>query len=156
MFRPVLPITVMMVAASSVAAEEPSSGPEQLLQNWAAAWPDASVETMVSFYDSKSAVAIESSGAMHKGLPAIRRMYRSAFEEVVWEKVRLKDLEVHRKGDVAWATCRFRADATLKANDARIVFTSQGSCVLRRTDSSWKIVLEHFSPIAGVPRIQPR
>ena len=137
--------------------EQPPSTPREALESWAEAWKSGNVEKLLPFYeDSKDVVAVASSGHLHKGLAEVRKMYEAAFREANWERVTLEGLEIRRDGNTAFGICRFKADFAPKAGKAKLVFTAQGSFVLRKHESSWKIALEHYSPIADVPRVQPR
>ena len=145
----------MSALGSATRGEKSHETPEASLESWAAAWTTGNVEQMMPFYeDSKNLVAIASSGKRYDGVLGIRNMYESAFKQAAWEKVTLEDVEIRREGEIAWAICRFQADLT--ANGGKLRFRSQGSFVLRQTAKTWKIAMEHFSPIAGVPRIEPR
>jgi ketosteroid isomerase-like protein len=131
--------------------------PKEFLESWAEAWKSGKVDQLLSFYEeSKDLIAVASSGHSFKGMAEVRKMYEAAFSEATWERVTLEGLEIRQGGDTAWGTCRFKADFAPKADKAKLLFTSQGSFVLRKQGGSWKIALEHFSPIADVPRVQPR
>jgi len=140
---------------SGAASEKEQTGPKATLDRWASAWRTGDVAKMLAFYDrSKDVVVIASSGRRYDGAAGVRKMYEEAFGEADWKNVELHDVKVLQDGDIAWTTCRFQAEMLVKPNDVTLVFTSQGSVVLRRSENRWIIVLEHFSPIANVPRIQ--
>jgi ketosteroid isomerase-like protein len=155
--RSTIPVVALLFGClTSVAVpDEVAAGAEATLNSWASAWRAGDVDRVLSFYErSKDVVAIASSGRRYDGALGVRRMYEEAFNEAEWRQVELRDVKVLRDGNLAWATCRFQAEALVKPSDAAFVFTSQGSVVLRRSGDGWKIVLEHFSPIASEPRIQ--
>jgi uncharacterized protein (TIGR02246 family) len=141
----------------AIAADKPSPTPKQFLESWAEAWKSNNVDKLLSFYEnSKDVVTVSSSGHLHKGTAEVRKMYEAAFGEATWERVTLEGLEIRHDGNVAWGTCRFKADFAPKAGKEKLIFASQGSFVLHKQGESWKIVLEHYSPIADVPRVKPR
>jgi ketosteroid isomerase-like protein len=112
---------------------------------------------MTAFYeDSEHVVAWESIGKVRQGIAAIRSLYEDAYAEVRVESAALSSLDVRQSGDVAWATCRFKAETILRADGSRWTLDIRGSFVLKQEQDEWKIVLEHFSPIEGVPRVQRR
>ncbi|NQV36272.1 MAG: TIM barrel protein [Phycisphaeraceae bacterium] len=143
-------------------AEETSIEPsgataESFLQAWASGFGKGSVDDMTAFYeDSKDTFVIQSTGRARKGTADIRKEYQSAFEEVVFERVTLGDLTVRQQGDMAWATCRFKALTSHRVTHTKWTLEVYTSFVLKRFDNTWKIVLEQSTPIAGVPRVSPQ
>lgn len=101
-------------------------------------------------------MAWESRGTARKGIAEIRKMYEEAFDEVVFERVDLTSLNVRQSGKIAWATCRYKAETVVRADHSRWTLEVRASFVIKQDNDSWKIVLEHFSPIEGVPRVQRR
>ena len=148
---------LLVCVPNSAASEQAQAGPEETLNSWASAWRTGDVDKMLSFYKrSKDIVAIASSGHRYDGAAGVRKMYEEAFSDADWKKVELRGVKVLRNGDFAWTTCRFQAEILVKPDNTKLLFTSQGSVVLQRSGSRWIIVLEHFSPIVNVPRIQPK
>ena len=148
--------SVLFCLATADIAEE-SVRPEDALRQWAGTFQSSDIVKMVAFYeDSQQVVAIESTGKMHRGAAAIRKMYAEAFEEVEFERVSLEILSARQNENIAWATCRLKADTVVRTDKSRWSLQIQGSFVLKRDKGIWKIALEHFSPIPGVPRVQPR
>lgn len=146
---------VMCLATAEAGAKETSV--EDALRQWAEVLRSSKVAEMVILYeDSEHVVALESSGKVRQGAAAVRKMYQEAFDEVVFKRTTFDALKVRESGDVAWATCRFKADTVVRADQSRWTLQIQGSFVLKREKGAWKIVLEHFSPIGGVPRVQRR
>jgi len=143
-----------------VRAEDPPEQaltPKQSLQRWAASLLDGELDRTIAFYeDSRDVVAIQSRGHVRKGLAAIREEYQAAFDEVVFQAVSLEELRVRQNGDVAWATCQFKADTLLKSDKTKWTLHVRASFVLQRSSDAWKITLEHLSPMAGVPRVRRR
>jgi ketosteroid isomerase-like protein len=149
------PIVACLISA--LASAEDARTPEDVLNQWAKAFGSAKVTSMADFYeDSKDVVVILSSGSMVKGGAAVQRVYEEAFEEVAFESVALDSLRVRQAGDVAWATCRFKADTLRHSDKSRWKLDIYTTFVLKRSGGSWKIALEHSSPIADVPRVQRR
>lgn len=145
----------LSLASPARGVDESRTSPEEFLKQWAQAWSANEIQRMMSFYeDSEDLVVIASSGAAYKGTDGLRKMYKAAFEEANWNRVMLENLQVREERKIAWATGRFQANLQSQGREFR--FTSQGTFVLRRGDGGWKIVLEHFSPIADVPRVQRR
>lgn len=144
-----------LVLATGAHAED-SRSPRAFLQAWADAWHDSDVDRMMAFYDtSEETTAIESLGHVRKGPAEIRKMYRGAFDELIFDRVTLTSVTQGRNGDTAWATCRYKADIRLEGADEKFVLEVLGSFVMRKANDSWKITLEHFSTIPDVPRVRP-
>ena len=155
-WHPLLPLVLLLipVVRAETDSQDPAC-PKESLQQWAGSLLDGKLDETVAFYeDSKEVVAIQSTGKVRKGTAQIRKEYQAAFGEVVFEKVSLESLSVRQNGDVAWATCEFKADTRVKADQRAWLLHVRSSFVLERSAESWKIVLEHFSPIAGIPRVQ--
>jgi ketosteroid isomerase-like protein len=64
--------------------------------------------------------------------------------------------DVRQSGDIAWATCRLKAETVVHADKSPWTLEVRCSFVLKREKDDWKIALEHFSPIEDVPRVQRR
>lgn len=147
----------LSVVQISRAADAPKPDVRRVLGAWAEAWRAADIDKMMAFYeDSRAVVAIESRGVMHRGSAAVKMMYQNAFAELAWEKVGVEDVEVSQEGNVAWATFRWKADATAKKPVMPLSFDVRGSMVFKWDGRAWRIVHEHFSPIADVPRVKAR
>ena len=150
-------ITAWFLPADLSAADPPDL--KQTFENYTKAWEKGDAEKMLEFYEpTEEVTAVISSGLTFTGQQELKKMFRLAFEESDFRNVKLPNLKIHQEGDVAWATCRFQAEITLKIagfEGKKYRFTSQGIFVLRKTKGIWKIASEHFSPIQGVERIQP-
>jgi ketosteroid isomerase-like protein len=155
-WHPLLSLVVLLIPALPAETDSQETAcPKEFLEHWAESLLDGKLDRTVAFYeDSKEVVAIQSSGKVRKGIAEIRKEYQAAFDEVEFEKVSLKSLSVRQNGGVAWATCEFKADTRVKADQRAWLLHVRSSFVLERSGKSWKIVLEHFSPIAGIPRVQ--
>lgn len=150
---------LFMILVCATAADAPAkpASPEYVLRDWTKAWRTSKVVAMTAFYeDSKDIVAWESSGKVRQGTAGIRQMYQDAFDEVVFDATALEELKVRQEGNIAWAHGRFKADTTVRADKSRWLLHVRASFVLKREGDSWKIVFEHFSPLADIPRVQPR
>ena len=85
----------LSIVQASRAADAPLPDVRRVLPAWAETWRAADIDKMMAFYeDSRTLVAIESRGVMHKGSAAVRMMYQNAFAELVWEKVGVEEVEV--------------------------------------------------------------
>ncbi len=130
---------------------------KEFLHHWARALRVGNLEAMTSFYEnSDTVVAIQSTGHALTGRKSIRREYEAAFRDVMFEDVQLENLKVRESGDVAWATCRFRALTHRKSDASKWKVEVYTSFVLHRVDDSWLITLEQSTPIFGQPRVQRR
>lgn len=140
---------------TAAAAEPPDL--RQVLLSWAASWRGGNVDRMMAFYDdTRTPVLIESRGVMHRGLPAIRLYYRNALTQMVWEKVEIEELDIQRHGECAWVVFRFKAEGQAKDPPVPLAFDFRGTMVWRWDGRAWRIVQEHLSPIADVPRVRTR
>ena len=150
--------TSVLVSAAFAGDTAPGGlTPQQALRAWSAALESSDLERTVGAYDDSSdTVVLLSWGKKRTGLHEIRREYEAAFKEVVFDKVALESLAVQQCGQVAWATSVFKADTTRQSDQTRWRLSIQTSFVLKQSGNVWKIVLEHSSPIAGVPRVQRR
>ncbi len=147
--------SVAISATMAGAAEPPDV--RRVLAAWADTWRTGDVDRMMAFYDdSRMTVLIESRGVMHRGAAAIRLYYRNALTQMIWEKVELEELEIDRHGDAAWAVFRFKAEGQAKEPAMPLAFDFRGTIVLKWDGRAWRIVQEHLSPIADVPRVRTR
>lgn len=156
--------TVLTIAVSAFCcltstvgrSAEPVSA-QGFLHRWAASFSEGNADAIVAFYeDSKDVLAIQSTGQVRKGTAEIRREYEAAIDEVEFEQVTLENLTVRQSGDVAWASCEFRANTLRHFDQTRWTLRIYTSFVLKRAGTTWKIVMEQSTPIAGVPRVKQR
>jgi sugar phosphate isomerase/epimerase/ketosteroid isomerase-like protein len=142
------------------ASVEPGGGgtkAESVLQAWASELGKGNADDMTAFYEeSEDTIVIQSTGRVRKGTSEIRKEYLAAFAEVVFERVTLGDLTVRQHGNVAWATCRFKALTSHRVTHTKWTLEVYTSFVLKQSNNTWKIVLEQSTPIAGVPRVSPQ
>lgn len=131
--------------------------PAEFLQTWAAACQESDTDKMTSFYDAApETTVIESFGVIRRGPDGIREMYVRAFDEVHFDDIELTPIAESQMDSTAWVTCRYKAQTRLRTNDSRYVLEVYASFVMKKNeDGAWKITLEHFSPIADVPRVRP-
>ena len=151
----------IVVAAVSIsvlkARDEKDKTVENFLKEWTASLQTGNVDQMAGLYeDSNDVTIIQSTGRIQKGIAEIRKEYEKAFDEVVFEKAELKNITIRNQGDVAWATCRFRADTSTKLENSAWTLEIFTSFVLKHTGGKWSIVLEQSTPIADIPRIRAR
>lgn len=134
-------------------SQRESTGVHKFLTKWANEWRTGEVDRMLALYsDSDTVAAIESRGILRKGRREIRKMYEDAFGELIFEKVELEPEVLTEAGDFAWATGRYKSTVRTRADKRRYILEVRGSFVLERGQDEWRIVLEHFSPLHGVPR----
>ena len=131
-----------VVAMSSIsvlmAQGEKDTTAENFLKEWATSLQTSDADKMAGLYeDSNDVIAIQSTGQIRKGIGEIRREYEKAFNEVVFEKAELQNITIHRKGDVAWSACRFKADTTVKQDNSTWTLEIFTSFVLKRTGGKW-------------------
>jgi len=126
------------------------------MEAWAEAFQTSDVDKIMTLYDTaKETTAIESLGHIRRGPAEIRKMYRGAFDELIFDRVTLTPITQGQHGTVAWGSYHYRADMRLKSDNSKYVLEVRGSFVMKKKNGSWKITLEHFSTIPDVPRIRP-
>jgi ketosteroid isomerase-like protein len=152
----IITLAVVSVVQTPLRAADRST-PQKTLQQWCEAVKAGTLERVLACYeDGDDVVVILSWGVMRTGIADVRREYESAFNEVVFENVELRDLSVRETEQVAWAVARFQADTTRRSDQSKWRLVIRTSYVLKQTDDGWKIVFEHSSPIAGVDRATRR
>jgi len=150
-------IVAICSLSSSFAQDEKDTTVEKFLKDWAGSLQKGDSDKMAGLYeDSNDVIAIQSTGRIRKGIGEIRKEYESAFSEVVFEKAELQNLTLHHNGEIAWATCRFKADTKVKLDNSAWTLEIFTSFVLKRTGGKWHIVLEQSTPIGGIPRVRSR
>ena len=149
--------TVIFNVSSSFAYNEQHLAVEKFLEEWAASLKTGDVNKTAGLYeDSNDVVAIQSTGNVRKGIGEIRKEYENAFNEVTFEKVELQNLIIRQQGQIAWASCRLKADTKVRQSNAAWILEIYTSFVLKHSGGQWRIVLEQSTPIAGIPRVRPR
>jgi uncharacterized protein (TIGR02246 family) len=145
-------------ACASVMSQDPApETPAEFLARWAAALKTGELEGMESLYDdSEDVTVVLSWGEVRRGRAAIRQEYAAAFREVEFEETAVQLESVRRLDSVACVLVRFRANTKLKSDGTPWKLEIYTSFVLHQAKDSWKIVHEHSSVIAGIPRVQRR
>jgi ketosteroid isomerase-like protein len=150
-------VGVLILMGSSATAADDSDTPKALIETWAAAYQSGNPDRILpSYEDAETVFAIASSGKRYNGSAAVKQMYEGDFAAYEFENVTTKNLEIVESGDVAWATFRFVAEVTSKEDKSKKLWTSQATMLLRKSNNTWKVAWEHFSPIEGVQRITSR
>lgn len=151
-----LPTTLFaIVLLGTPNATNADDSPATFLQTWAETWKTSDVDKMMAFYDTaKETMAIESLGHIRRGPAEIRKMYRGAFDELIFDDVTVTPITRGQHDSVAWATCRYVAQMRVKSDNSKYVLEVRGSFVMKKDNGSWKITLEHFSTIPDVPRVR--
>jgi ketosteroid isomerase-like protein len=145
---------LVTLLANRVLSSAALATPDDALKSWAAALKRGAIEDVLKSYeDSKEVVTIQSSGRVRKGIAEVRKEWELAFNEVAFDDIALNDLVARRNGDVAWATCRFRALTTRKSDQARFKLEIDTSFALTRSADTWRIAFEPSTAIVDVPRV---
>ena len=149
-------VAALVLAATHASAADYPKSPRTFLENWAKSWQSSDADKMIGFYDSsKETIAVESLGNIRKGPAEIRKMYQGAFDELIFDRVTLTSITHGQEQSVAWATCRYKAEMRLKTDNSQYLLEVRGSFVMKQENGNWKITLEHFSTIPGIPRVRP-
>jgi ketosteroid isomerase-like protein len=82
---------------------------------------------------------------MLQGWEAIRQSWENVFDPRDQLNIRLSDVNVEVRGDVAWVTC-IQELIYIKRNPI-VMNISQSTNIFERHDSGWLMVLHHASPI---------
>jgi len=97
----------------------------------------------------KDVVAFWSNGKTIEGRPDLRAACDAARAELRRDFVEFsataKDVKIHRKGDVAWLTCRVTLAGTLTEDRGRFTRRTRSTYVFEKRDGRWRIVHEHSS-----------
>lgn len=152
-----LPSTLLAILVlGSANAASADDSPAKFMGTWAKALQTSDVDKIMTFYDTaKETIAIESLGHVRHGPVEIRKMYRGAFDELVFDRVTLTPITRGQHGSVAWGSYHCVVDMRLKSDHTKYVLEVRGSFVMKKKNGSWRITLEHFSTIPDVPRVRP-
>jgi len=96
-------------------------------------------------------VAFWSSGSVYRGRAAMLAACEQATAELErdFEEFRAtaKEVEVHRKGDLAWLTCRLVLAGTLTKERGDFERQVRSTFVFEKRDGKWRMVHEHSTRI---------
>lgn len=136
--------------------QDAGTSPKEAIQSWAKAFTAKEPADVLGFYaESEDLILILSGGQQHKGYAAVKKEYHKGFGEVVFFESEVSEMTAEQVQGVAWVTCRHRAKFRVLADDSKFQLEVRTTFVLKRDKDAWRIVLEHSSPIADVPRIKP-
>ncbi len=82
---------------------------------------------------------------MLRGWQAIRQSWENAFDPNDQVDIRLTNINVEIKGDVAWVTCI--QQMVYISREPVGINISQSTNIFERHDSGWLMILHHASPI---------
>ena len=154
-------LLLALFAANLVAVpcfgQDAGTTPKEAIQRLAKATVTAKEPAdVLRFYDeSEDLIVIWSSGHQHKGYAAVKKEFQKLFREVAIFDLEVTQMTANQLHDVAWVTCRQRAKFRVLADDKKFQLEVRTTFVLKRHKDAWRIVLDHSSPIADVPRIKP-
>lgn len=144
--------TIVAIAATEGPKPAPGS-PEKFVADWAAAFNENDPEKHFAFYlDSEKTEMIGSSGKRWVGGAAIREDYQVAKEQLHFFDSKTVGLTINDLGDTALASFEHLFKWRVLADQSEWQLHIRTTMVLKKVDSSWKIVLEHSSPIIDIPR----
>jgi ketosteroid isomerase-like protein len=136
--------------------QDTGSSPKEAIESWAKAFTAKEPADVLRFYDeSEDLLLILSSGHQINGYAAVSEQYHKGFREVAFFESQVTELSAEQQQDVAWVTCRHRAKFRVLADNTKFQLEVRTTFVLKRHKDTWRIVLEHSSPIAEVPRMKP-
>jgi len=156
LFTSILAIVVLIAVSGVVVAEEkPASCLHPMFVEWADALKAGDLEVVLGLYAGSSEVlAVESKGNVRKGPEGIRQMYVDAFKEVDFETVEVEPMQVHLEDDTGFCYFVLRSKTTVKEDKSHWELHIQGTWLVKKVKGEWKILVEHFSPLEGVPRVK--
>jgi ketosteroid isomerase-like protein len=136
--------------------QDAGTSPKEAVQRWAKALTAKEPAELLRFYaESEDLIVILSSGHQFKGYAEVKKVYEKSLREIVFFESEVAEVTAQQLQDMAWVTCRHRARFRVLADDDKFELQVRTTFVLKRQKNEWRIVLEHSSPIADVPRIRP-
>jgi ketosteroid isomerase-like protein len=135
--------------------QDAGPSPKEGIERWAKALTSKDPADALHFYaESEDLILILSSGYQFKGYAAVKDVYERSSRDIAFFESEVTELVAQRVGDVAWVACRHRARFRVIADDSKWQLEVRTTFVLKRHKDEWRIVLEHSSPIADVPRMK--
>lgn len=143
-----------LLSMSSARADDP--GPcEQTANAWIQALEAGDFEAVENLYAAEDTfIALESFGNRRQGPAGLSAMWDEAKAEASFLSVELKPLALTERDAFAVCVGELEATTELHADHSRWLLRIQGTWVLEKQEKGWRIIHEHFSPIAGVERVQ--
>jgi ketosteroid isomerase-like protein len=137
-------------------AQDAGPSPKETIEKWAKALMSRDPADALRFYaESEDLIVIISNGSQFKGYSAVKKdVHERSSRDLAFYESEVTELVAHSVADVAWGACRQRVRYRVFADDSKWQLEVQTTFVLKRHKDGWQIVLQHSSPIAGVPRIK--
>jgi ketosteroid isomerase-like protein len=152
-------ILVLVALCANFAAvpcfgQDAGPSPKEAIQGWAKALTSKDPADVLRFYaESEDLIVIFSSGHQIKGYAVVKKLYDDSARRIAFYESEVTEVAVQRLADVAWVACRHRARYRDLTDDSKWQLEIRTTFVLKRHKDGWRIVLEHSSPIADVPRV---
>jgi ketosteroid isomerase-like protein len=144
------------LAAGPCFGQDAGPSPKEAIQAWAKALTSKDPADVLRFYaESEDLIVIFSSGHQIKGYAVVKKLYDDSARRMAFYESEVSDVAAQRLADVAWVACRHRARYRELADGSKSQLEVRTTFVLKRHKDGWRIVLEHSSPIADVPRVKP-
>ena len=152
----VLILAISVFAVFSPAATKKSAGADDFLAGWAEALEGPDVDKIMEYYDnSETTVLITSDGYESVGTSEIQELYENLYAKYEIKSVELEDIITRIVGNFGWVTCTFKAQMVDKSDGASWDLEVRTTLVLLKSNTGWKIVQEHSSPIPGEHKALP-
>lgn len=133
--------------------------PVAFIEDWAATFNVNSPVLQSAFYDrSEETEVFVSSGHRYQGHEAIKKAYEDDQSQLRYYDSTVSKMTSRILGDTALVSFEHRFKIHFLADDSRWQMHVRTTSVLLRDKNSWRIVLEHSSPIhrtKRMTRIQP-
>lgn len=154
--RSIVIASLFFCLTSAAFAEEEKDSPKQFITDWASAFQKNDHKVLLDFYDqSEDVELIVSAGIRLQGYREIQKALKNDFGAVTFSDSKVKKVSVRKLGETALVAFEHRFKMESKNDGQRLQVHIQTTSVLNRKDGSWKIVLEHSSPIKGIQRYAP-
>ncbi len=148
---------LLIAAPAALAAGKPEQELRGLIPKIVAAWESLDAARVEPYYAADSGLAyFDVAPLKYSGWAE----YRAGVEKLVFERHRSlriapnDDLQVHPRGNLAWATFTFGADLETKAGE-RSHLDGRWTMVLERRKGGWVVTHEHVSaPLPGMASME--
>ncbi len=134
--------------------EADDSSVREFLRTWQDAFNANDATAHTKLYSKKEDVLILlSNGRKLKGFQEIRDEYKQTYDLVEFINSKYKIEKISTSKKMAWAVGIHEVDLREKKSKQKYRLHVRCSFVLTRAAKSWKIVLEHASPLEKIPRL---
>ena len=145
-----------LLTPAAPAEEQTDQTPEKLIEQWAAAYNKNDPALLLAFYEQSEDVdVIISAGIRHHGFKAVRNAYTDDFKAVRFHDSKAINLSSRIIDNTALVTFEHQFKSRVVEDNSRWRIHVRPTSVLKRVKGTWKIVLEHSSPIRGTERVVP-